>query len=170
MRQDLQYLSTELNNVIPQIINGGKCITKVLINISKDIYESGHEIKSLNDGMVSAFICENAQTKTINYEKDCSFTIIGIPIGIGRFNCDGKFVFVFWWNCMSWGNQKSLIQVKLVQGTVLYYTGYGIMHRQISLLDNGTDATHYNFWNVSSYANKRLYDNVIRSFIWKTIK
>ena len=58
-------------------------------------------------------------------QKDCSYTLIAIPIGITGINDSGNFVFEFYYN---WEDR---VQVKLSPGTIPYYTGYGIMHRQI---------------------------------------
>ena len=36
--------------------------------------------------------------------------------------------------------------------------------KQISFIDKGRNFCDYNFWNLSTYANKRFYSNVMMSF------
>ena len=56
------------------------------------------------------------------------------------------------------------ICILLNTGTYIYFLGYGISHRQVSLNVDGEKHVHHDFWNVSSYANKHLFDNVMASF------
>ena len=76
----------------------------------------------------------------------------------------------------TWNGAEGMMQILLSQGTILYYSGYGISHRQVSMNGHGNShvcATSSNcifgdnqttFWNLSSYANKRLFDNFMESF------
>ena len=116
-------------------------------------------ITPFNEGMVSEFVCHNAQTCEKHIEKDCSYTMIGSPITSDDINTGGNFLFEFEWNA-----DGGMIQVKLGPGNVLYYSGFAIMHRQISFIDKGRNFCDYNFWNLSTYANKRFYSNVMMSF------
>ena len=155
---DLSFAATELNSVIGGVVQAGQCITRVLINISKEIYEGGGVITSLFDGMLSAYVCENAQTKCIHTEKDCAYTLIAVPCTTNRLCRKGMFVFQF--ECTS----NTTIQIRLKSGTRLYYSGYGIRHRQISLTDNAQNKGNLNFWNLSSFANRDLYSKAMSSF------
>ena len=67
------------------------------------------------------------------------------------------FVFEFYWG------EGKFIRVKLNPGTVLYYTGFGIMHRQLSLVD-GAESLQDQFWNLAVYANKSFYEKSMSSF------
>lgn len=157
--QDIDFMIKELNWIIESIVQGGQCVTQALVDHSLEIGLSSERIPCFNSGMVCAYVCKNAQTNDFHIEKDCSYTMIGVPISAQEINCAGKFQFQFQWN-KNGGN----INVKLQQGTVLYYSGFAIMHRQFSSLDKCNDSCDYKFWNLSTYGNKRLYENVMKSF------
>ena len=129
-----------------------------LVMMSRELYDGVDVLNSLSEGMVICFVCHNAQTKEFHCENDCSYTLISVPHTSGKLCNEGEFVFQF--KC----DDKRLLQICLSPGTVLYYTGFGIMHRQISLLDKGEDRKHYDFWNVSSYGNHALLSKTIASF------
>ena len=103
-------------------------------------------------------VCKNAQTGTSHTEKDCGFTLIGVPFCAQYINDLGCFVFEF-----MWGSGK-YIRIKLNPGTVLYYNGFGIMHRQLSLEDGAQTHKDFNFWNIACYANSSFYSKVMASF------
>ena len=159
IKKDIQKFSNELNSVIEGIVKGGQCVTQALSDVSHVIGMKSDKFKCFNEGMVCAYICNNAQTHDNHIEKDCSYTMIGAPIGKDRINLKGKFVFEFEWN-----KDGGIIRVKLRPGTVLYYSGYAIMHRQTSLVDNGNQYCDFKFWNLATYGNKRIYENAIQSF------
>ena len=68
--------------------------------------------------------------------------MIASPYGDGGVNKYGRFSFEF----------ESKTE-----------TGCFIMHRQVSHIDLGRNFCDFNFWNLSSYTNKHLYDNVKKS-------
>ena len=106
--------------------------------------------------MMTGMVCYNAQSGEFHFEKDSAFTFIGIPFGTDDINSMCLFVFEF-----GWGEGK-FIRVKLIPGTVLYYTGFGIMHRQLSLVD-GEESLQDQFWYLEVYANK-YYEKEMSSF------
>jgi len=159
VKKDLKTFSNELNSVIDGIVIGGQCLTQALSDVSNAIGMKSDRIQCFNDGMVCAYICNDAQTCDRHIEKDCSYTMIGAPIAKDNINVMGKFVFEFEWN-----KEGGIIKVKLRRGTVLYYSGYLIMHRQISLVDNGHQYCDFKFWSLATYGNKRLYENAIMTF------
>ena len=158
IKSDLTFSGNVLNSIIKNITQAGQGINCELINVSMDIGKSDHVIAPLYEGMVTAFICRNAQTRRMHCERDCSYTLIAIPHCIGDINKRGSYVFQF--QC----NTEKIINVKLFPGTVLYYTGNGIMHRQISLKDRGRGIYDFNFWNLSSYSNSAFFYKSISSF------
>ena len=109
--------------------------------------------------MLCAYACNNAQTRDFHIEKDCSYTMIAVPMASQGINYLGSFQFEFEWN-----KNGGVIKVKLDQGTVLYYSGYAIMHRQISSIDKCCGVIDHKFWNVSTYGNKRFYECAMKSF------
>ena len=66
--------------------------------------------------------------------------------------------------CLNLVGGGKFIRVKLTPGTVLYYTGFGIMHRQLSLIDGAQTQQDFQFWNLAAYANKSFYEKVMSSF------
>lgn len=107
--------------------------------------------------MVKGYVFCDAQTQIPHCEYDFSFTMIASPSTSETLNTNGNYVFEFYSNVIS------ILQIALEPGTVLYYTGNGIMHRQISLIDLSEDKEHFNFWKLSSYANQQLYSNLLAS-------
>ena len=65
--------------------------------------------------------------------------------------------------CLNLVGGGKFIIVKLIPGTVIYYTGFGIMHRQLSLV-GGDESLQYHFWNLAVYANKSFYEKSMSSF------
>ena len=156
----IQVATDELNLHIPGIIQGGQAITQALVDMSEELCQDmkSNIIKVLSDGMVTGYVCKNAQTCLVHFEKDCSYTLIAVLQGIHIMKSLSEFVFEFY---IDWGDR---VQIHLSPGTVLYYTGFGLMHRQISLVDLGSQKQDYNFWNVSCYGNKRLFETCMSSF------
>ena len=140
---------------IPNIVSKGQTITQVLCDLSDESKQENH-ISTFYDGMILGFLCHNAITKVRHVERDCSYTLVSVPFHEDSSHiCNEDYVFEFWFN------KKRKIQIQLKPGVVLYYNGYGIMHRQVSLMPEEFTS---NFWNISTYANKGLHDNVLESF------
>ena len=150
--------SDQLNSVIRGIVTGGQSICQALADITKGLTKSQMTIDTLNEGILLAFICKNAETGNLHNEEDCSYTMIAKPFFDDTIKIYGDVNFEFQWNRSSSG----ILRVKLVEGTVLYYSGYGIMHRQRST--KSQVGTLFDHWNLSSYSNKMFY-NCVRSSI-----
>ena len=105
--------------------------------------------------MVTVYICENAHTLQFHTERDCAYTMILSPICDYSLNKQHNYVFEFQLNI-----NNNILQIHLEKGTVLYYNGYGINHRQVPLKCDSKDVE---FWNLSCYANKRFFSNVMAS-------
>ena len=155
IKNDLKCATNELNESLNNIVKYGLCITKTLSDISNQLGVEDHEkMESFNNGIISCFVCKNAQTMKIHMEKDCSYTTNLTPHLLQDYG-DYNFLFEFVWNI-----QRDLkIQIGLYQGTVLYYTGFGIMHRQVSSIRKDDNLHNKCFWNIVSYGNKHLYTN-----------
>ena len=98
LEQTFLSMTNTLNNIIPGVVAMGQCIPQALVDISARIGKEDHEkMVSFLEGMVTAFVCKNAQTKQVHFEKDCSFTLIGSPFATDRINTMGEFVFEFEW-------------------------------------------------------------------------
>ena len=159
IESDISFAADELNTILPNIVQCGQYIAKALSKISDDINEPSAKIKLLQEGMVCAYVCLNAQTYISHTELDCAYTMIVSPLCALGLNDYITHAFEFQWN----GNDN-LIEILMTQGSTIYYSGYGISHRQKSLFySNDTNRGTY-FWNISSYANKRLFDNAMATF------
>jgi hypothetical protein len=154
LQLDLHYCSMELESLIGGIIHAGQAIIRTLVKLCEEM--DGLEIELLTEsGMVTGYACRDAQTLIPHCEHDCSFTMVASPYTSKTLNTNGNYVFEFYCSVLS------ILQIALDPGTVVYYTGNGIMHRQISLIDLGEDKEHFNFWNLSSYANQQLYSKLL---------
>ena len=138
-----------LDDIIPGLVEKGQFVALELAKLTNNVNSKHFEkISSLPKGMITGMVCNDAQTLQAHTEKDCAYTLCGIPFGEENVNKQGIFVFEF-----SWGPGR-IIRVKHVPGTVLYYTGYGIMHRQFSLEKPGDKCPNFNFWNINTYGGK----------------
>ena len=57
-------------------------------------------------------------------------------------------------------NEDTNLRIKLMSGTNLYYTGYGVMHHHKRKTD---DIKEHEFWNLAEYSNKCLYESSFQS-------
>ena len=99
-------------------------------------------------------IYKNSETGFNHVEDDCSFTMIGKPFFDKDLKNHQDVKFEFEWNESKTGN----IKVNLIDGTVLYYGAFGIMHRQRS--PSQRLGMLYDHWNLSAYANKNFFNHV----------
>ena len=106
-------------------------------------------------GMLNAHICINAMTEDCHTEKDSSYTLISVPNQEDRYyqQLDPKFMFHI--------NDNFTIQIKMVEGTVMIYSGYTLNHHQML---NKNNLSRNTFINLASYGNRRLFQNMLKSF------
>ena len=59
--KDLQYVTDELDSILPGIIDGGQTITQALVDLSEYLYHDMQVniMEALRKGMVSGFVCKN---------------------------------------------------------------------------------------------------------------
>ena len=114
-------------------------------------------LPSYAEGMVSAYICINAETYDLHIETDCAYTMIISPLCASGINANGKYVFEF-----EWKGEDEMIQLILNQRSTVYYNGHGIGHRQ-KVLRNKVYGSGGDFWNIISYENKKLFNHIICS-------
>ena len=117
-------------------------------------------MESFTEGMVSAFICQNAESHQKHTERDCAYTLIVSPMCASGLNHDLEYLFEFHWN-----GSDGMLQILLNRGTTIYFSAYGITHRQVSLKTDTRCNKGGEFWNICSYANKHLFENVMTSFM-----
>lgn len=95
---DLHCMTQTLDAIIPGVVKKGQCITLELVKMAKALATESHEkLDYFKDGMITGMVCHNAQTADLHFEKDCAFTLIGIPFGEDGINVMGHFVFEFSW-------------------------------------------------------------------------
>ena len=137
--------------------------TMISPNISKitnefDIVEEEelHEAKRMfSMGMLNGHFCVNARTCQAHTECDASYTIITIPPQTfdGHRILNPNFHFVI--------NERFSILLPMVPNVSFLYSGFMLCHHQV--LDT-TDTKKGIFINLATYGNKRLFDNMVRSF------
>ena len=130
----------------------------ILSELSIDVPDE-NRITPFYNGMITCFACKNARTGEIHIERDCSYTLIAVPFHDHTIPqaIDYCFEFVF--------NEISKLQVRLESGVILYYNGFGILHRQMKC---GPTLQNNVFWNLSTYSNKALYECILKSFRRRT--
>ncbi len=155
-------LHKSINSVIPNITQASFSLLNSLVKIVKTRRKGkySHSINILKNenttfdhGCLCGYICENAETKEYHQENDSSYTSIGVPF----FSDDvhsrfGNYRFQFKWNMNDMDNNE--FNVRLSQGTSLFYSGYCLYHRQNHY--GGNEA----FYNISTYHNSKLYSHV----------
>ena len=62
---------------------------------------------------------------------------------------------------MMYLNDNNIVEVKMHEGVVMIYSGYTLNHHQMLNKDNINNCT---FVNLASYGNKRLFQNMLKSF------
>ena len=97
----------------------------------------------------------NAKTLQFHREQDASYTVIGVPYFIDEVLCGlDDYKFQFQWKVGQ--NDLDGVDIKLIPGTVLAYSGMLISHRQVLDCDNKGS-----FLNLSSYHNSKILCNML---------
>lgn len=162
LKQDFEVLHYRINRVVPRGPKSSFSLMTTMVDIVNDTSNdnlSGSVQRLCNDnvnignGCLTGYVCENAETKEYHQESDNSYTCIGIPYFTKELKDKlGLYQFQFKWNMNN--EEPSDINIGLHPGTLLFYSGFSVYHRQ----------THYSgpkcFWNISSYHNSSLYSHV----------
>lgn len=162
LKQDFEVLHHRINRVIPNGTDSSFSLMTTMVDIVNDT--SNDKVSSsvqmlcndnvnVGNGCLTGYVCENAETKEYHQESDNSYTCIGIPYVTKELKDKmGLYQFQFKWNMNN--EVPSDINVGLHPGTLLFYSGFCVYHRQ----------THCTgpkcFWNISSYHNSSLYSHV----------
>ena len=152
----IDSMSKCLEEWIPGFTKNGNIIPAILYQNCSPKWHEKFDLSHFNSicGLFSGWSCFSTQTKKFHQDPDCSYTIIGVPHDdfSAYDNSDfkrGRGSFQFCWD----GIDSNFLELDLTPGTVLYYAGYTIHHRQ-NVYDNGY------FFNVACYHNKRFFDNI----------
>ena len=131
-------------------------ISKVSKNFNLTNDESNKETEKMYDmGMLNGHFCINARTKETHTECDSSYTVISVPPqsydGYRKLNAEFHFNI----------NERMRIVIPMFPKLAFAYSGFMLCHHQV--LDS-VDPKKGIFVNLATYGNKRLFDNMLKSF------
>ena len=111
--------------------------------------------KMFKYGLLNGHMCVNARTKVAHTECDTSYTMISIPkqYDLNFKRLEPCFNFIL--------NDDSIIVIPMSEHISFIYSGYMLCHHQVLNYDMKKDTTFFNF---ATYGNKRLFDNMMKSF------
>ena len=161
-RKMYQHMMWQINNLsrfVPRIIS---LMSHNLLNL-QHYFEFVHnkscdEVhKCFQNGIINSHLCVNAFTSQLHTEMDGSYTLITVPkqpdkewqkVGTQfqfHISADNKFL------------------IPMHENVCFLFSGYMLTHNQknnIRLNEKG----NIQFVNIATYANKRLFDNMKKSF------
>lgn len=135
-------------------------ISPDISNISKSFdlnedYLSKEAGKMYKLGMLNGHFCLNARTKQSHTECDSSYTVISVPPqnydGFNTLNAEFHFDI----------SENMTLVIPMFPKVAFVYSGFLLCHHQV--LDS-IDPDKGIFLNLASYGNKRLFDNMVKSF------
>ena len=146
-------MKEKLERILLGVVETGNLLTNFLARKCpppwQDKFALSNDIQPFS-GCYSCWSCFDASALELHQDKDCSYTIIGVPHS--EYSV-GKYVFEF-----AWGNRlNECINVILKQGTILYYGGYLLHHRQKEVILGP-------FYNIGCYHNNRFFNNITKSY------
>ena len=100
----------------------------------------------------------NGTPSKLHTDKDCSYTLITVPKQMSAVSKNHRnqpmFLFKF--------NDKDKHIIPLASGVSFVYNGQCITHRQLCVSNNKD--TENKFYNISSYANGKLFNHLRKTF------
>ena len=167
LRKIFNKLSERLNNCFPGLVNNGNNLISSVIDYG--ILNSNNSSftrmidknRGLNEKQFSIWVCKNARTEEFHQEIDSSYTLISVPFQElinQKTSIKTYYKFQFRWEKIDIDCPG--IDILLEPGTVLFYNGLCLFHRQVPN-DEGYKSS--NFLNFSMYHNKRLYNSINKS-------
>ena len=148
-----------LSTYIPEIISLTSPIIdsayKTQTNFQKSVLTN---VKTTKSGFWNTMLYYNGTTSKLHTEKDCAYTMITVPKqkGSASRNHSNKPMFLFKLN------KKNQLMIPLASGVDFVYNGQCITHRQ-SCVSNDKN-TENAFYNISSYANGKLFNHIRNTF------
>ena len=108
------------------------------------------------DGIINSHLCVNARTTISHTEMDSSYTIISVPIqpSLKYKEVGTKFNFNI--------DPNKRVVINMVENTLILFSGFMLSHNQSN---NNVSINKSISINVETYANKRLFENMWKSFI-----
>ena len=152
------------NDLGQSIKSLGKHITNLhsllapVLNVASKMQEHNkeshlQEVKTSQHGLWQSQVCVNAQTSIIHTENYCSYTVISVP----NQEYDGKkyeFLFSF--------NPNKSVSLTLENHISFIFSGLFLSHKQVG--PNDISEKSKCFYNLASYGNARLFNNLRQSF------
>ena len=105
-------------------------------------------------GLWQTSICDTCQTTNFHNEKDCTYTIISVPVQELSTSMSSIPEYYFLIEL----KKGHTIGVKMDENVTFLFSGKYLMHRQ-SRNDNYKDAESV-FFNFASYGNERLHNHI----------
>ena len=157
-----KHLDGQIKNLSRYIPNTIKMMS---LKISCMRYYFGDEkkrtknvVKSLFDrGIVNAHLCVNAATGVSHTEMDGSYTLISVPMqpNDNWKKMQTKFHFNI--------KENESIVIPMTEMVCFLFSGFMLSHNQV--INDKPESTENDFFlNIATYANKRLCDNMFKSF------
>ena len=156
LRMHIANLSCHYPNTLPML---SKKIQFITPYFNLNTYSQSKEANLLSKyGILNMHLCINAETTIPHTEMDSSYTLISVP---PQPDCnwqkkDTQF------NFHVGPNEKIIIKMK--PGICFMFSGYLLTHNQEILDKSKEENQHCSFINYATYANKRLFDNMLKSF------
>ena len=111
-----------------------------------------------NIGCWNTFMFVNGTTADYHREDDCAYTFITIPKQTFEVSKAGNIQPTFLFQI----DEEKVLSMSMTDNLTFFYNGSFVIHRQ-SYKPSVDDAKN-KFYNVSSYANEKLFDHLRNSF------
>ena len=162
IKTTITSMHNQIDSFLPNFSKQSFSIMKNVIQQLNDKYtEEEKSIQCIpqnhmiNENCCTAYVCSNAKTLQFHREQDASYTVIGVPYFTDEVLCGlDDYKFQFQWKVGQ--NDLDGVDIKLIPGTVLAYSGMLISHRQVLDCDNKGS-----FLNLSSYHNSKILCNML---------
>ena len=149
-------LSRQFPNTLPMLSKKVHAMTPFF---NLQTYSDSNEANLLFDhGIINAHLCVNAETQIVHTEMDSSYTLITVP---HQPDCNWQqkqTQFNFHIGC------DERIIIRMTPGICFMFSGYLLSHNQEIPVKNKMAHEQCILINYATYANKRLFDNMLKSF------
>ena len=159
MYQHMMWQINNLSRFIPRIIS---LMSHNILNLQYYFdfvhNKSCEEVhKCFKNGIINSHLCVNAFTSQSHTEMDGSYTLITIPEQPDPLwkKVGTQFQFNI--------SAETELIIQMNENICFLFSGYMLSHNQTNRLSQEKNNIHQ-FINIATYANKRLFDNMKKSF------
>jgi hypothetical protein len=168
--QDCILFEQRASNEVERSVKDLSKIVPLVRNILSPIIKSAYKLQnklgdiklkenqSSSNGCWQKSICINAQTMDYHVEKDCTYTLITIPMQLNMAKEDFSRKYQFYFKL----SNSQHIHIPLKSGISFFFSGTYLTHRQNK--DEYEHTTANDYINIASYGNKRLFSHIRQSF------